>query len=207
MLLKDTARANALLSRLSSFLRYSLVGERGRSDGGAGNQAPALPRYQAHASKTSCARADVAPRRSKATSIAAMAIVENAIKYAVTPMEEGAEIHIDARVMGDRRSTSPSPTPAGSATCRTRLPVYYFKGLVLVSPTFATVCNKPTAKTSSTGNCRECTARPDRTRRYCLQILGRGRIRPWRSPPLFPGGKPSSCTQGHQHANPDDPRR
>jgi sensor histidine kinase YesM len=52
-------------------------------------------------------------------------IVENAIKYAVTPMEAGAEIHVDARVMGERLIITITDTGPGlgEAPLQDELPV------------------------------------------------------------------------------------
>jgi sensor histidine kinase YesM len=66
-------------------------------------------------------------------------IVENAIKYAVTPQEEGAEINVDASLAGDRvtitvadtgpglneAASSPNSTGVGLANTRDRLAQAY----------------------------------------------------------------------------------
>ncbi|HPU15712.1 MAG TPA: histidine kinase [Polymorphobacter sp.] len=107
VLLKDTARANAMLSRLSSFLRYSLVGER-EGLATVAQEIEALKLYldieRTRFEDRLRTRFDVTPEalEGRLPSLLLQPIVENAIKYAVTPMEEGAEIHIDARVMGER---------------------------------------------------------------------------------------------------------
>jgi signal transduction histidine kinase len=107
VLLKQTEQANAMLSRLSSFLRYT-AGQRadGASDGGAGSRdAEALPRDREDALRGTAA-AEI-PHRSRGCRCAPpllllQPLVENAIKYAVTPQEEGADISVDARKLGDR---------------------------------------------------------------------------------------------------------
>jgi two-component system LytT family sensor kinase len=107
VLLQDTARANAMLSRLSSFLRYSLVGG---MEGMAtvAQEAEALKLYldieRTRFEDRLRTRFDIAPNAMDARmpSLLLQPIVENAIKYAVTPLEEGADIHIDARLMGER---------------------------------------------------------------------------------------------------------
>jgi two-component system, LytTR family, sensor kinase len=118
VLLKDTARANAMLSRLSSFLRYSLVGER---EGLAtiAQEMEALKLYldieRTRFEDRLRTRFDVTPDAMEARlpSLLLQPIVENAIKYAVTPMEEGADIHVDARVMDDRLVVTIADTGPG----------------------------------------------------------------------------------------------
>ncbi len=118
VLLKDTARANAMLSRLSSFLRYSLVGER-EGLATVAQEIEALKLYldieRTRFEDRLRTRFDVSPEalEGRIPSLLLQPIVENAIKYAVTPMEEGAEIHIDARVMGDRLIVTLTDTGPG----------------------------------------------------------------------------------------------
>jgi LytS/YehU family sensor histidine kinase len=118
VLLKDTARANAMLSRLSSFLRYSLVGER-EGLATVAQEMEALKLYldieRTRFEDRLRTRFDVTPDAMEARlpSLLLQPIVENAIKYAVTPMEEGADIHVDARVMGDRLVVTIADTGPG----------------------------------------------------------------------------------------------
>ncbi|TFU01379.1 sensor histidine kinase [Polymorphobacter arshaanensis] len=118
VLLKDTARANAMLSRLSSFLRYSLVGER-EGLATVAQEIEALKLYleieRTRFEDRLRTRFDVTPEalEGRIPSLLLQPIVENAIKYAVTPMEEGAEIHIDARVMGERLIVTVTDTGPG----------------------------------------------------------------------------------------------
>ncbi|MGL4543622.1 MAG: sensor histidine kinase [Polymorphobacter sp.] len=118
VLLKDTARANAMLSRLSSFLRYSLVGER-EGLATVAQEIEALKLYldieRTRFEDRLRTRFDVTPEALEARipSLLLQPIVENAIKYAVTPMEEGAEIHVDARVMGERLIVTVTDTGPG----------------------------------------------------------------------------------------------
>ena len=121
VLLKDTARANAMLSRLSSFLRYSLVGEReGRAT--VAQEFEALKLYldieRTRFEERLRTRFDVTPEALEARlpSLLLQPIVENAIKYAVTPMEAGAEIHVDARVIGERLIITVTDTGPGLGT-------------------------------------------------------------------------------------------
>ena len=101
VLLKQTDRANAMLSRrLASFLRYSLVGER---EGLAtvaqeAEASEALPRYRTHPfRKTGCAPVSISRQMSwtaRLPSLLLQPIVENAIKYAVTPSAKMAPISL-----------------------------------------------------------------------------------------------------------------
>ncbi len=105
VLLKQTERANAMLSRLSSFLRYSLVGER-EGLATVAQEIEALKLYldieRTRFEERLRTRFDIAPDAldGRLPSLILQPIIENAIKYAVTPMEDGADIDIDVRVMG-----------------------------------------------------------------------------------------------------------
>ena len=123
VLLKDTARANAMLSRLSSFLRYSLVGG---LEGMAtvAQEAEALKLYldieRTRFEDRLRTRFDIsaAAMDARMPSLLLQPLVENAVKYAVTPMEEGAEINIDARLMGERLVITIADTGPGlGAAC------------------------------------------------------------------------------------------
>jgi sensor histidine kinase YesM len=58
---------------------------------------------------------DVEPaaERARLPSLLLQPLVENAIKYAVTPQEEGAEIAVTARLAGDRVQVTVSDTGGG----------------------------------------------------------------------------------------------
>jgi signal transduction histidine kinase len=107
VLLKQTERANAMLSRLASFLRYSLVGER-EGLATVAQEAEALKLYldieRTRFEARLRTRFDIAPdvMEARLPSLLLQPIIENAIKYAVTPAEDGADILVDARRMGDR---------------------------------------------------------------------------------------------------------
>jgi two-component system LytT family sensor kinase len=144
VLLKQTDRANAMLSRLASFLRYSLVGER-EGLATVAQEAEALKLYldieRTRFESRLRTRFDIAPdvMEARLPSLLLQPIVENAIKYAVTPSEDGADILVDARRMADRlvltvadtgpgltgTASSSDPTPAsthvGLANIRERL--------------------------------------------------------------------------------------
>lgn len=118
VLLKQTERANAMLSRLSSFLRYSLVGEPTQLVS-LEQEVEALKLYldieRMRFEQRLRTRFEVEPRAlgGRLPSLLLQPIVENAVKYAVTPMEEGAEITLDARVVGDRLIISIADTGPG----------------------------------------------------------------------------------------------
>ena len=118
VLLKQTERANAMLSRLASFLRYSLVGER-EGLATVAQEAEALKLYldieRTRFEARLRTRFDIAPdvMEARLPSLLLQPIVENAIKYAVTPSEDGADILVDARRMGDRLVLTVADTGPG----------------------------------------------------------------------------------------------
>ncbi|MCX7865249.1 MAG: histidine kinase [Novosphingobium sp.] len=118
VLLKQTEPANAMLSRLSSFLRYTLVNE------------PAarvtveqevetlklyldIERMRFEDRLRTTFNIDPATRRAMLPSLLLQPLVENAIKYAVTPQECGAEITITTQVDGNRLRIVVSDTGPG----------------------------------------------------------------------------------------------
>ncbi len=118
VLLKQTERANSMLSRLSSFLRYSLVGDPTQMVTLA-QEVEALRLYldieRMRFEERLRFTVNVDPRATQGQipSLLLQPLVENAVKYAVTPMEEGAEIALDARVVGDRLIVSVADTGPG----------------------------------------------------------------------------------------------
>jgi len=120
VLLKQTDRANAMLSRLASFLRYSLVGER-EGLATVAQEAEALKLYldieRTRFEARLRTRFDIAAEvmEARLPSLLLQPIVENAIKYAVTPSEDGADIVVDARRMGDRLVITIADTGPGLA--------------------------------------------------------------------------------------------
>jgi two-component system LytT family sensor kinase len=104
VLLKQTERANAMLSRLSSFLRYSLVGER-EGLATVAQETEALKLYldieRTRFEERLRATFEIAPEAMAARlpSLILQPIIENAVKYAVTPAEDGADIEVDVRVV------------------------------------------------------------------------------------------------------------
>jgi len=118
VLLKQTDRANAMLSRLSSFLRYTLVNE-AEAQVTLEQEFETLKLYleiekmrfeeRLRASFELDARAASA----RIPSLLLQPVVENAIKYAVTPQEEGAEIEVVAQLVGQRVHITVSDTGPG----------------------------------------------------------------------------------------------
>lgn len=106
VLLKQTEQANAMLSRLSSFLRFTLINQA---------EAKVLLSKEIETLKLYLdiekmrfedrLRVDfrISPRSEEALvpSLLLQPIVENAIKYAVTPKEEGADIIVSANIADD----------------------------------------------------------------------------------------------------------
>lgn len=119
VLLKQTDRANAMLSRLSSFLRYTLVNE---STGlvTVAQEIETLKLYleieKMRFEERLRPRFEVDPSSARALlpSLLLQPLIENAIKYAVTPQEEGADIAIEVRRQVDRVLISVSDTGPGA---------------------------------------------------------------------------------------------
>ena len=118
VLLKQTEPANAMLSRLSSFLRYTLVNE------------PAvrvtveqevetlklyldIERMRFEERLRTTFNIEPASRDAMLPSLLLQPLVENAIKYAVTPQESGAEITITTQVDGHNLRIVVSDTGPG----------------------------------------------------------------------------------------------
>ncbi|MBW4331161.1 histidine kinase [Stakelama sp. CBK3Z-3] len=107
VLLKETERANAMLARLSNFLRYTLANEP-TAHVTLAQEVETLKLYLEIEKMRFGDRLrpdfNIDPRVVKARlpSLLLQPLVENAIKYAVTPQEEGADIAVSARLAGDR---------------------------------------------------------------------------------------------------------
>lgn len=118
VLLKQTDRANAMLARLSNFLRYTLANEP-TAHVTLAQEVETLKLYLEIEKMRFDERLkpifDIDPRAVKARlpSLLLQPLVENAIKYAVTPQEEGAEICVTARLTGDRVQITVSDTGPG----------------------------------------------------------------------------------------------
>jgi two-component system, LytTR family, sensor kinase len=118
VLLKQTEQANAMLSRLSSFLRFTLINEAAAKVTLA-QEVETLKLYldieKMRFEERLRTEFEIAPDVSDALvpSLFLQPLVENAIKYAVTPQEEGADISIDARRVGERVRIIVSDTGPG----------------------------------------------------------------------------------------------
>jgi signal transduction histidine kinase len=125
VLLKQTERANAMLSRLASFLRYTLANEP-TAQVTVAQEVETLKLYleiekmRFEERLRPVFEIDPAAEKARLPSLLLQPLVENAIKYAVTPKEEGAEIRITARLTGDRVRIGVSDTGPGLQPNRNR---------------------------------------------------------------------------------------
>ncbi len=118
VLLKQTDRANAMLSRLSSFLRYTLINEP-TAQVTLEQEVETLKlyleiekmRFEERLRPTFSI--DPAVAHARLPSLLLQPLVENAIKYAVTPKEEGAEISVMAQPAGENVRIVVSDTGPG----------------------------------------------------------------------------------------------
>ena len=119
VLLKQTDRANAMLSRLSSFLRYTLVNEP-TGQVTVEQEVETLKLYLEIEKMRFEERLrpkfhiDPAAAPARLPSLLLQPLVENAIKYAVTPQEEGADIAVDARKLAGRLLITVTDTGPGA---------------------------------------------------------------------------------------------
>ncbi|HEX8388514.1 MAG TPA: histidine kinase [Sphingomonas sp.] len=118
VLLKQTERANAMLSRLSAFLRYTLANEP-TAHVTVQQEVETLKLYleiekmRFEDRLRPVFHIDPRAERARLPSLLLQPLVENAIKYAVTPQEEGAEITVTVRLAGDRVQIGVSDTGPG----------------------------------------------------------------------------------------------
>ena len=140
VLLKQTERANAMLSRLASFLRYTLANEP-TAHVTVAQEVETLKLYLEIEKMRFEERLrpvfEVDPRveRARLPSLLLQPLVENAIKYAVTPQEEGAEICVRAQLAGERVRIGVSDTGPGLHDGRPRatLPAHLSTGVGLAN--------------------------------------------------------------------------
>jgi two-component system LytT family sensor kinase len=143
VLLKQTERANAMLARLSSFLRYTLANE-STAKVTLAQEVETLKLYleiekmRFEERMRPHFRIDAETIGAKLPSLLLQPLIENAIKYAVTPSEDGADIWVNATcegqavrievadngVEGGEIAASPS-TGVGLANIRDRLQQAY----------------------------------------------------------------------------------
>ena len=118
VLLRQTEPANAMLSRLSSFLRHTLVNEV-HSRVTLAQEVETLHLYldieKMRFEERLRPHFDIDPavRDALLPSLLLQPLVENAIKYAVTPQEEGADISVSAHLDGDKLKITVSDTGPG----------------------------------------------------------------------------------------------
>jgi two-component system LytT family sensor kinase len=143
VLLKQTERANAMLARLSSFLRYTLANE-STAKVTLAQEVETLKLYleiekmRFEERMRPHFRIDADTIGAKLPSLLLQPLIENAIKYAVTPSEDGADIWITAvregqsvRIEvadnggGDGDSAATQSTGVGLANIRERLAQAY----------------------------------------------------------------------------------
>ena len=118
VLLKQTEPANAMLSRLSSFLRYTLVNEpTGRVT--VAQEVETLKLYleiermRFEERLRTRFQIEAGAEAALLPSLLLQPLVENAIKYAVSPQETGAEITIAAQLIGPNLRITVSDTGPG----------------------------------------------------------------------------------------------
>ncbi len=118
VLLKQTEPANAMLSRLSSFLRYTLINEpTGRVT--VAQEVETLKLYldiermRFEERLRTTFHIDPASEVALLPSLLLQPLVENAIKYAVSPQESGAEITISTQLVGQNLRITVSDTGPG----------------------------------------------------------------------------------------------
>jgi LytS/YehU family sensor histidine kinase len=106
VLLKQTERANAMLARLSSFLRYTLANE-STAKVTLAQEVETLKLYleiekmRFEDRMRPHFRIDADTIGARLPSLLLQPLIENAIKYAVTPSEDGADIWITASRQGE----------------------------------------------------------------------------------------------------------
>ena len=118
VLLKQTEPANAMLSRLSSFLRYTLINEpTGRVTVAQEIETLKLyldiERMRFEERLRTEFHVEDAVKQALMPSLLLQPLVENAIKYGVSPLEEGAQITVDAQLVGTMLRVTVSDTGPG----------------------------------------------------------------------------------------------
>lgn len=120
VLLKQTEPANAMLTRLSSFLRHTLVAPPGIKVSVA-QEVDTLKLYldiermRFEERLRTSFRVDPDAATAQLPSMLLQPLVENAIKYGVSSQEKGAEINLVAQIVGPRLRITVSDTGPGVA--------------------------------------------------------------------------------------------
>jgi signal transduction histidine kinase len=118
VLLKQTEPANAMLTRLSGFLRHTLVTQPGGKVTVAQEVETLklyleIERMRFEERLRTVFSIDPAAADAVIPSFLLQPLVENAIKYAVSPQEEGARISLSAQLVGQRLRLTVSDTGPG----------------------------------------------------------------------------------------------
>jgi two-component system, LytTR family, sensor kinase len=118
VLLKQTEPANAMLTRLSGFLRHTLVSQPGGKVTVAQEVETLklyldIERMRFEERLRTVFSIDPAAADAVIPSFLLQPLVENAIKYAVSPQEEGARISLSAQLVGQRLRLTVSDTGPG----------------------------------------------------------------------------------------------
>ena len=119
VLLKQTEPANAMLTRLSSFLRHTLIVQPGGKVTVAQEVETLklyldIERMRFEDRLRTVFRVDPAAADALIPSLLLQPLVENAIKYAVSPQEEGARISLTAQAVGNRVRVTVADTGPGA---------------------------------------------------------------------------------------------
>ncbi|MBX7459857.1 sensor histidine kinase [Qipengyuania huizhouensis] len=118
VLLKQTEPANAMLTRLSSFLRHTLVTQPGGKVTVAQEVETLklyleIERMRFEERLQTDFRVEEKAAKAQIPSMLLQPLIENAIKYGVSPQEEGAEISLLAQIVGPRLRITVSDTGPG----------------------------------------------------------------------------------------------
>jgi two-component system LytT family sensor kinase len=118
VLLKQTEPANAMLTRLSGFLRHTLVAQPGGKVSVAQEVETLklyldIERMRFEERLRTVFKIEPGAARASIPSLLLQPLVENAIKYAVSPQEEGARISLTAQVVGNRLRLTVADTGPG----------------------------------------------------------------------------------------------
>jgi len=119
VLLKQTEPANAMLTRLSGFLRHTLIAEPG-SQVTLAQEIETLQLYldiermRFEERLRTHFEVEDAALPAQLPAMLLQPLVENAIKYAVSPQEEGARIALTARLIGERLRLTVEDTGPGA---------------------------------------------------------------------------------------------
>ncbi len=118
VLLKQTEPANAMLTRLSSFLRHTLVSQPGGKVTVAQEVETLklyldIERMRFEERLQTDFRVEELAAKAQIPSMLLQPLIENAIKYGVSPLEEGARIMLLAQIVGPRLRITVSDTGPG----------------------------------------------------------------------------------------------